>query len=733
MTSWKALTCLVALAVTVSGCDGQRLGTLRDPLETAQTVIDAPAPVTTAPSASVAQTDLIRQERRRQAARGFIRRAGPVPISPSTPSLSDDAAGGGDISLDFQGADLASVVQVMLEEGLGASYVLSPAVSGTVTLRTSRPLRRSEILPTLEEILRLNNAAIVEQGGVFRILPRAEAGLSAPVVSFRDVTARGMTVTVTPLRFVTVDDIAPVLDSFAPVAGAIRYDRARNIVFSIGTRAEQVTIANVIQTLDVNYFAGRSFALAPLREADAQAVTDELSSLFATPAGTANPSIRFLAIQRIGAVMVVADQQGLLDEALNLIKFLDQGAGETPRLRVFQVAHRRASDLANILGEIFNVATVQPGAAAPPSGTAFRSDATSALAPGLTATTTGDGAGGATDDPAAAGLTPPSGTGAALAAPRAAALPGAQTGRAGVQRIVADEASNTIVALATASGADALQNALRRLDVQPLQVMIEATLIEVTLNDQLEFGVRWAIESGNFSFSFGDVIAGVVNAGAGNLFPGFNAAFRTSDAQTTISALDAITDVRMLSAPTLMVLDNQAARLQVGDQVPITTRSSQSVTDPDAPIVEETEFRDTGVILDIRPTVNAGGLVVLGIRQEVSAVVATAADADNPTFAQRVVESTISVQSGETIALAGLIEEDATNSRQGIPVLSSIPVIGPAFGVNTDSNSRTELLILIRPIVIRDQSGAQAATSELRRKLEGLAPRPPAVSIVPGG
>ncbi|MEO1459113.1 MAG: type II secretion system secretin GspD [Pseudomonadota bacterium] len=680
---------------------------------------EGPLPASAPNAATPASADP--EAARAAAARGFVRRA----ARPAPPSFAPEEPGAngraGDITLDFEGADLAAVVRVLLEDGLGATYVLDPAVRGTVTLRTNRPLRRAEILPTLEEILRLNDAAIVERDGTFRVVPRAQAGLSAPLVTARDLRARGLTLRITPLRFVRVDEIQQVLEGFQPAAGAIRFDPRQNLVFSTATAAEQRTIMNVIAALDRNQFAGRSFALRPLRQSEPEPVVEELEALFAE--GGARPVIRFLPIQRMNAVLVISEDAVLLDEALQLIRGLDQGAAERARLHVFTVTNRRASDLAVLLGELFDVEVSGAESAATNVGQA------AALAPSLSPTigsTVGGGAGGfgngAAEDGGGIGDT----GGLAPAAAPAADAGGngggslgaggsARTGAGGVVRIVADEASDAIMALATADGARAVANALRRLDVQPVQVMIEATLVEVELNDALEYGVRWFLETGNFSFGFGDLLG----TGAATVLPGFNAAFRTDDVQVTLSALDSVTDVSILSSPTLMVLDNQVARLRVGDQVPVTTRTATSVEDPLAPIVGEVEYRDTGVILDIRPSVNAGGLIVLEVRQEVSDVVATPGS-DNPTFAQRSVQSTIAVQSGETIGLAGLIEESASSGREGIPVLSRLPVVGSAFGVTETSTNRSELIVLIRPIVVRDQTEAFAATQELGRKLSTL-------------
>ena len=634
----------------------------------------------------------------RRVAEGFTVRRSQTP----RPAIlkPDPVLDGNAISLNLQDADISNVVRIIMDEGLGASYVLDPAVQGSVTFYSNRPLLPDQLLSTLEEILRLNNAAIINEGGIYRILPREQVGLAAPVLSARSIQSRGLVATVTPLRFVTVNDIAEVLDGFSPAAGAIRYDRARNLVFVTGTSAEQRTVQTLLATLDVNYFAGRSFALHPLREANADEVVQEMRILFASPSGADNPSIRFLPISRIDAVLVVADAPGLLNEALSLVRGLDQSFSNAPKLTVFPVSNRRAGEIAAALGQIFNVNV---------SGS---SGSSGAVAPGLTPETT------TTDSDADPNAGPPESPDFSLTSNN----PGSTTPVGGIYRIYADDASNSIMALATGDGARALESALRRLDVQPLQVLIEATLLEVALNDRLEYGLRWFIQQGNFNLGFNDLV-GAATFAPNALAAGGNAAFVTDDINVTVSALDAITDVRVLSSPTLMVLDNQSARLQVGDQVPITTRTAQSTDSVDAPLVAETQYRDTGVILEITPSVNASGLVVLNISQEISDVVETSGDV-NPTFSQRFVNSTVALQSGQAVAIAGLIEESSSFGRDGIPVLSRIPVVGSAFGTTAERAERSELLILIRPIVVRNQADAQAATLELQRKLEGLRPRP---------
>jgi len=207
-------------------------------------------------------------------------------------------------------------------------------------------------------------------------------------------------------------------------------------------------------------------------------------------------------------------------------------------------------------------------------------------------------------------------------------------------------------------------------------------------------------------------------------FPGFSALFSSDNIGVVLNALEEVTDVDVISSPQLLVLDNQTARLQVGDQVPITTQQATSVIDPDAPLVSSVELRDTGVILTVTPRVNASGLVILEIQQEVSDVVAsvteTAAEQSTPTINQRQISSTVAVQSGETVALGGLITDDRDRSRSGLPILSRIPIVGALFSTRSRTMRRTELLVLLTPSVIGSQAEARAATDELRRRMRGL-------------
>ena len=290
-------------------------------------------------------------------------------------------------------------------------------------------------------------------------------------------------------------------------------------------------------------------------------------------------------------------------------------------------------------------------------------------------------------------------------------------------RIIADDSTNSLVIRALPADYRKIRDAIERLDTLPLQVLIEATVAEVTLSDQLRYGVEWFFRSGDFEATFSQL---PTNAPVVGTFPGFSALFSNADVRVVLSALEQVSDVNVISSPQLLVLDNQTARLQVGDQVPITVQQATPITGDVNTIVNSIELRDTGVILTVTPRVNAGGLVILEIQQEVSNVVraetVTQSELATPTISQRLVSSTVAVQSGQTIALGGLITDNSNRSRNGVPILSSIPVLGVLFSTRNKTNARTELLVLLTPRVIDSAERAQAVTDELRRRLTGLVP-----------
>ncbi|MFD2223118.1 type II secretion system protein GspD [Microvirga arabica] len=288
-------------------------------------------------------------------------------------------------------------------------------------------------------------------------------------------------------------------------------------------------------------------------------------------------------------------------------------------------------------------------------------------------------------------------------------------------QIKADTATNSLVVIAKPEDYRLVEAAIRRLDVLPTQVLIEATIVEVSLNDKLKHGVRWFFQYGNHGVSLDDG-----STAKSNDLPGFNYTFKVGSGRVVLNALESITDIEVISSPALTVLDNQTANLKVGDQVPVATRSARSVVNPDTPVVNDIEMKDTGIILSVTPRVNSSGLVMLDISQEASDVVQNETSAiDSPTIRQRKINSSVAAQSGTEIVLGGLISTRRTKGKAGVPILKDIPLLGTAFTNDAvNDQGRTELLIIIRPTVIGSRLDVHNITQEIKARMQGVSGAP---------
>ena len=666
--------------------------------------------------------------------------------------------GTGDVTLNVVDADLREVVRLVLEDTLHVNYVIDPGISGTITVQTSHPVASADLPAMLDAVLRVNGAALVKLGDLYKVVPIDQAltsGLVPGIHPAPDSGRPGFGVVVMPVRFVSAAALAPLLQPFAPPGGSLQVDPERNLVLLAGTGDELGTLTDLVSMFDVDWLSGMSFGLYPLEFARPTELVAELEQIFAIDVGPASGVLRFLAIERLNAVLVMSSQPAYLDRAAAWIQRLDQ-AGESgePQVFVYPVQNGRAADLAEVLGEIFNVQSgavgpqdllapglqpasigssllgESPGTSEAEAETGAPRSATTSLQPprpsglaqqpaGLPRPATGPAANrppglAGQQSRLASGLPP------GLAAARPGGAPGQQAGPE--VRIIGNSTTNSLVIWATPRDYRKIRKALDQLDILPLQVLIEATVAEVTLNNELRYGVEWFLHQGDFSTTLTTAANGVV----GNLFQGFSALITGSDGTAVLKALETVTDVDVVSSPHLLVLDNQTARLQVGDQVPITVQQATSVTNPNSPIVNSIELRDTGVILSVTPRVNASGLVVMELQQEVSNVVKsetkTSSEQSTPTISQRQISSTVAVQSGETIVLGGLIQDNRDNSVSGLPYLARLPIIGPLFGTRSRTEDRTELLVLLTPRVLRGVVEARAITDEMRRRLQSVAP-----------
>jgi general secretion pathway protein D len=602
-------------------------------------------------------------------------------VSGRGPAISTETnnSGGTEYRLNLVDAPIASAVKNVLGDILQLNYTIDPRVRGTITLQTSAPVSKNTLVDILETTLAANGFAVVKSSGTYQIVPLSEALATTPSVSVPSMANRGpgMKIQVVELQYISAEEMRTILAPISRDGSVLRVDNARNYIMIAGTNPDLAAMREAIQVFDVDWMRGMSVALHPLKTSRPDAVAKELETIFRAQEGPGTNLIKFVPNERLNSVLVITSRPQLLARAQGWIRQLDRLASTSDeQLFVYAIQNRSAEEMAKVLQSVLSGKSGDPLQKTPAVSPDLQQDLIEGQPPTADATSSGE---------------------------------------QGAPSVVADVENNALLISTTSRGYERIERILRQIDVLPTQVMLEAVIAEVTLTDELKFGVRWFFENGDFSIGFSDL----ANGGTGPSFPGMAWSFASSSLEFTLNALSSVTNVKVISSPTLMALNNQEATLQIGDQVPIVTRTATSVDDPDAPTVNTITMKDTGIILNVTPRVNTSGRVLLDIEQEASSVVRTTTSGiDSPTIQQRKVQTRVAVNDGEALIIGGLIQERKTNQRGQVPILGEIPVLGNAFKNKTNTIERTELVIFIRPKVVRNVDQARSANEEYRRRLD---------------
>lgn len=662
------------------------------------------------------------------------------------PSAQPPEITGAGASLRFEQAPIAEVVHAVFGDILKLDYVIHPPVSGTITLSTQAPIPPDQVLLVLESVLQANGIAMVaDSRGLYHIgTPEALKGIVPPprVAASGRRLAPGAGTVIVPLKYIGAAEMAEILRPVATPEAFVRVDTLRNLLVLSGGRAQIEGWLELVNTFDIDILSGMSVGVFPLRYASVREVQAALelmttgsgasaahrdTGLAGQLAAASSPSagegaraqsgaplhalfgaVRILPIERLNSILVVTPRASYLDQARIWIERLDQpsDSGTEAQLYVYRVQNGSAAHLATVLNGIFGgSATSADGPESSVAPGLKRSQATSAARTGL------KGLGGAS-------------TGAL---PQIDADAGQSQGGQVIQatfetgvRVIADEFNNAILIYGPRSEYRKIETALRKLDVAPTQILIEASIVEVTLKDELSYGLQWYFQDSTRRGLSG---AGGLNLNAtGNIGPqqpGFSYTLTgpLGDVRAVLNALADKSLVRVISSPSLMVLDNHTAAIQVGDQQPI--QSAETITDGGVRSVS-IEYKDTGVSLSVTPSVNAGDVVTMRILQSVTEVGPVDSATQQRSFQHRQIGSRVAVRSGDSIVLGGLIRDNTSRSKSGVPILHELPLVGTLFGATTVDSGRTELLVVVTPRVVRSTQDAREVSDELRERMRAL-------------
>jgi len=649
-----------------------------------------------------------------------------------SPSGKTAGVSGSNVVLNLASVPLQQAAKTVLGDMIGVNYVVDPRVDGVITVQTTQPVTKAGALELFQAALAPIGAVLVQSRGIYRIVPadQAATGTITTGGASGDSAIGGNGIHIVQLKYVAATEIARVLEPMVPKGAIVQADDARNILGLKGSPGEIASMLDSISIFDVDVMRGMSFAVVPVKTPQPEKMVDELKAIFASDKeGPMKGRLRFIANTRLGAILVVTSQPSYLPRAQSWIKRLDtKASGTEPELHVYQVQNRPATELASVLQSMFSnemkVVKPQTRNVSPRSKQVSLASAPGpgASAPNLDPGQAGFGRSGNSNGDlqnlARALNNEPDQT---SEDPMEPASSSGGSGREPSLKIVADETKNSLLIMANDRDYHRVLRVIEGLDVVASQVLIEAVIAEVTLNDDLQYGLQWQLaKQGTPTATFSNALTGGVAAA----FPGFNYAINTANIAATLSALNALTHVNVISTPSLMVLDNKTARLQIGDQVPITTQTATSTVTANTAIVNSITMQDTGVILSVTPRINESGRVQLEIEQEVSSVVkTTTSNIDSPTIQQRRVKTTVVVNDGDVLTLGGMIQDQASRSSNQIPLLGDLPGIGAVFSNRDNSVNKTELIILIRPRVVRDGAEGRLVTEEYRRKMHVYMPR----------
>ncbi|WP_449465823.1 type II secretion system secretin GspD [Stenotrophomonas humi] len=664
--------------------------------------------------------------------RAVIRRGNGTVINraaAAAPSPALSSAGNGSAVFNFEGESVQAVTKAILGDMLGQNYVIAPTVQGTVTLATPKPVSPAQALNLLEMVLGWNNARLIYSGGRYNVVPADQslAGTVAPSTAPASA-ARGYEVRVVPLQFISASEMKKVLEPYARPNAIVGVDSSRNVITLGGTRTELENYLRTVEIFDVDWLSGMSVGVFPLQSGRAAQVAGDLEKVFGESSKTPSAGMfRFMPLENANAVLVITPQARYLDQIQQWLDRIDS-AGGTARLFSYELKYIKAKDLAERLAEVFGSSNIAQGS---------RDNAPASLVPGAVPSELESSSSTKQD-----GLSQDST--ATSSSEGSMSLPQRQQGNISVNLEVAGdqvgvsavEETNALLVRSTPQAWRSIQEVIEKLDVMPLQVHIEAQVAEVALTGELSYGVNWYFENAvNQSVAEGG--AGLPSAVGRNIWgtyagaitggSGLGWTFLGRNAAAVVSALDKVTDLRLLQTPSIFVRNNAEATLNVGDKVPINTVSvnTSGVSDN---TYSQVQYIDTGVILKVRPRVTRDGMVFMDVVQEVSSAADVPTNCDpsktscNPRISTRKLATEAAVQSGDTIMMAGLITDSATNGHNGVPGLSRIPVLGALFGSKTRNSRRTEVIVLLTPTIVRNGQESRDLTDEYSRKFRAMEP-----------
>jgi general secretion pathway protein D len=680
------------------------------------------------------------------------------------------------VQLTFDNADLNEVINFVAET-LSISIMVDPQVTGRVNIKMDKPIKKRDLFAVFESILRMNNTTIVKTGLLYQIVPisssvklpsgvydysdfvgklvpapSSQAGPSPsrpappaatptpapgsqpapaqptplpvpPIPSAKDselFSDGELAIHIIPVEFLPVNEMQQLIAPFLSNGGTMVIYQKANLLIITDFKDNVRRLRQIISALDGRIFDSTYIDLIKIKYYQVKEVAEDLAKVISGSAKSLDIGVTIVPIERLNSVLVVANSARALEKVHSWIDRLDTPQGRSQQTFIYQVQNSTANNIATILSQLYSEggaqgSTTSGGAARPAQGLSTR---------------------GSQQQQSTTGLSQPQQLGPQLKGSLDLGA-GGSGGPGGAVKIIVDELNNSLVIQATEPDYEYILKTIRMLDVLPRQVLIEAKIFQVSLTDELSMGVQWFFEklggvksSGSGSSATANTrikrttVGAISRAAEGKPIQlGISSVFQVMNAKqlaADLIALRNITQVKVLEAPTVLALDGHEAKIEVGEEVPISTStlSTAQQMSTNQSFFNQIQYRPTGVILVVNPRITASGMVTMEIAQEVSQ--AANVDTLTPKVSKSSVNTSLVVKDGEGVVIAGVIRENVSTGRSRVPVLGDIPILGYMFGHSSRSINRTEIVVILTPYVVRDPDQHKLATMEYEDQFQDI-------------
>jgi len=601
-------------------------------------------------------------------------------------------------SVNMEDAELYDVVLFFIDL-LELNCIIEPTIQGKITIHTSGDIYREDLLPLFYQILEANGMTAVKEGKYYRIVNMGNASHTAIPVSGIDdpkSTTPGMLTQIVPLQSISTEEMVSILTPFMSETGSIISHGESNTLLIIDTKNNMEKLLQLVRTFDVSLLDSvkhRFFWIEHIGCSEVAKTLSELVSFYEKE----DSKIKIITLEKLNALLVFSNDDLFFDKIESLIGEIDiPGMDVEPHIYLYFLKNSRAADIVGILDAIF----------------AKNKEEKTEIIKEKNKEDTDRGVAGS--NPFMDGKKPES---VKKTTKRSFAAPddyGSGSLRSEM-KITQDEIRNVLIIKAIPSDYRIIEKVIKRLDILPRQVMISVTIADIQLDDDMELGVEWNFLKKNTDMGDTPSFFNVATGSAGLLY----SVGQLSKWKATLAALAQKKRVDIVATPSILASDNIAASIDISTEIPVASAQIQYDNDNTDKTQTDIQYRNTGIILNVTPHINEYGLVTLEVQQEVSeqSSPVQVGNASYPSFFKRSVKTTLTVNSGQTIAIGGLIREIKTDASAGVPFLSQIPLIGWLFGTQERGGSKSELILLLTPTVIATPDDIDAVTREFTTKI----------------